>query len=244
MKQRFSTGVPDGWKVTVRPKAGEAVMVACQRPRAERAPKGDGDPERARLEAERRARQSIRRTVAEFCLTRMVTLTYAESRGPESRPVVVAELEAFVRKLRRELRGLVWVAVLEWHPSGHGWHIHVLVNRFVPKARWAELWGHGFVDVRLIKAKGNTSSRKATLKAANYAAKYIGKDRPEGAPERKSGEHRYHRPHGLVFEVIRSEGSPEELRAIIAHFLPSISWTWASWECEDWRGPQCVVFRE
>jgi hypothetical protein len=206
--------------------------------------KGGGDLERARLEAERRAKQSIRRTVAEFGLVRMVTLTYAESRGVESRPVVIDELAAFVRRLRKAYPKMVWCAVLEWHPSGHGWHIHVLVSRFLPKARWAELWGHGFVDVRLIKVKGSATSRKATLKAANYAAKYIGKDRPEGAPERKSGEHRYHRPHGLKFEILRSEGSPEELRAIVAHYLPSVSWVWCSWDVEDWRGPQCVVFRE
>jgi len=229
--------------LTIRPKCGEATMVA-QVPRRESTGLSRPDPGRAAREAARRASVQVRRLVSEHKLTRMWTLTLRESTLPEDRPVVVSKLQAFLRRVRTELPHVVWLAVLEWHPGGHGWHVHIVVNKFVPKPKIEEMWPHGFVDVRRISVRGDSSSRQAISKAASYLAKYVSKDPPEGAPPHVPGDHRYYRPLGLSCTELVAEGSYEEMVALAWQYFPAgVGWIWHSSMSTDWRAPPVLVFR-
>jgi hypothetical protein len=186
----------------------------------------------------------VRRFVAEHKLTRMWTLTMRDATTPEDRPVVVLRLQQFLRRVRLELPHVVWLAVLEWHPGGHGWHVHVVVDKFVPKAWISAQWRHGFVDVRRITVKGDSSSRQAVSKAASYLAKYVSKDPPPGAPPHVPGDHRYYRPLGLSLTELVAEGSYEEMVALAWEYFPAgVGWIWHSSMATDWRAPPVLVLR-
>lgn len=229
--------------LTIRPKCGEATMVA-QVPRRESTGLSRPDPERAAREASRRAAIQVRRFVAEHKLTRMWTLTLRAATIPEDRPVVVLKLQQFLRRVRLELPHVVWLAVLEWHPGGHGWHIHVVVNKFVPKQWIQSNWKAGFVDVRRITVKGDSSSRQAVSKAASYLAKYVSKDPPPGAPAHVPGDHRYYRPLGLSLTELIAEGSFEEMVSLAWTYFPAgVGWVWHSSMADDWRAPPVLIMR-
>lgn len=231
------------WLLTIRPRCGEATMIATI-PKRESTGLGRPDPERAQTEARRRAAVQVRRLVAEHKLTRMWTLTLAAATLPEHRPKVVLKLQQFLRRVRLELPHVVWLAVLEWHPGGHGWHIHIVVNRFVPKQWISRAWPHGFVDVRRISVKGDSSSRQAVSKAASYLAKYVSKPAPEGAPEHVRGDHRYYRPLGLSLTELVAEGSYEEMVALAWQYFPAgVGWLWHSSQASGWRAPPVLVMR-
>lgn len=187
---------------------------------------------------------AVRRLVSEYKLTRMWTLTLRAATTPEDRPVVVRLLQAALRKLRERDSKLIYLAVLEWHPKGHGWHVHLLTHKFVPKAVVQSCWTHGFVDARRIAVNGDSTSRSAVSKAASYVAKYVSKAPPEGAPPHLRGENRYFRPIGLCVVEIEAEGEFGDLYAVaIGYFSTGIGWEWWSATCPEWRGPPCVVMR-
>ncbi len=218
-------------------------MVA-QVPRRESTGLSRPDPGRAAREAARRAAVQVRRLVAEHKLTRLWTLTLRDSTLPEDRPVVVSKLQVFLRRMQREVPDLVWLAVLEWHPGGHGWHIHMVVDRWVPRALVERVWGHGFIDCRRISVRGDSSSRQATSKAASYIAKYVSKDPAPGAPPHVSGNHRYYRPLGLAVTELVAEGSYEEMVALAWTYFPAgVGWLWHSSMADDWRAPPVLVMR-
>ena len=229
--------------LTIRPKCGEATMIAMI-PRRESTGLSRPDPERAQSEARRRAAVQVRRFVAEHKLTRMWTLTLAKATLPEDRPRVVELLQRFTRRVRLELPHVVWLAVLEWHPGGHGWHIHMVVDKYVAKPKLQEMWIHGFVDVRRISVKGDSSSRQAVSKAASYLAKYISKPAPAGAPPHSPGDHRYLRPLGLSITELVAEGSYEEMCALAWEYFPAgVGWLWHSSMSDTWRAPPVLVMR-
>lgn len=231
------------WLLTIRPRCGEATMISMV-PKRESSGLSRPDPERADREARRRASVQVRRLVAEHRLTRMWTLTLREETTADERPIVVLKLQQFLRRVRLELPHVVWLAVLEWHPGGHGWHIHIVVNRFVPK-QWIQTnWKHGFVDVRRISVKGDSSSRQAVSKAASYLAKYVSKPAPEGAPPHVPGDHRYFRPLGLALTELVAEGSYEDMVRLAWEYFPAgVGWIWHSNQSEGWRAPPVLVLR-
>jgi hypothetical protein len=202
------------------------------------------DPERSAREAERRATTSIRRLVCEHGLTRMFTLTLREATTAEQRPLVVRRVQAFTRRVRSRFPRWKWLAVLEWHPGGHGWHVHLVVDRFLPKALVADLWGWGFVDARRIKVRGDSSSMAATRKAAAYVAKYVAKGGDDAAPPHVAGDHRYLRPLGLTWTEVEAEGEFGDLVAMVWNYwgVPP-SWLWWSGDDDRWRGPKVLVLR-
>lgn len=218
--------------------------MVLRRPHRESSGRGKPDPGRAAREAARRASVQVRRFVAEHKLTRMWTLTLRDATLPEDRPHVVLKLQQFLRRVRLELPHVVWLAVLEWHPGGHGWHIHIVVDKFVPKGWIQGAWKHGFVDARRISVKGDSSSRQAVSKAASYLAKYVSKDPPPGAPPHQPGDHRYYRPLGLGLTELIAEGSYEEMVALAWTYFPAgVGWIWHSSMATDWRAPACLVMR-
>lgn len=139
---------------------------------------------------------------------------------------------------------LKWLAVLEWHPGGHGWHVHMVVDRFVRKDVIEDLWGYGFVDARRIVVKGDTTSMASVRKASAYVAKYVSKPPPEGAPAHVSGDHRYLRPLGMSWTEVEAEGTFEALLAIAWGWWPTgIGWYWWSADEPSWRGCRTLALR-
>ncbi len=78
----------------------------------------------------------------------------------------------FVHKLRRLYPGLRVVRVLQKHEKGHGWHVHALMDRFIPaRVAWhqAELAGLGRIDMRMV-------SKERRQKAIAYVTRYVCRD--------------------------------------------------------------------
>ena len=60
----------------------------------------------------------------------------------------------FWRRLRASLgRDLPYAWVPEWHPKGHGLHVHFGVGEFVARRLTEAAWGHGFVHIKLLGAR-------------------------------------------------------------------------------------------
>ena len=112
----------------------------------------------------------------------------------------MAEVAAFVRRLRRAMRvdRMAYAVVPEFHKDGHV-HAHVLVGRYVPKAVAEKAWGHGWVDARKFRGRGG---REGARKAAAYAGKYVAKmfDEP------RAGRHRYEVGEGFQPDVVKRGG--------------------------------------
>ena len=108
------------------------------------------DPERSQQEAARRARAKLRRYAAANRLNRLGTLTYAGEGCSIMRQLRV-DVAEFFRGLRRRAGGepLPYVWVPEWHPGGHGLHVHFAVGRYVR---------HGADQARSGVAGSSTSS--------------------------------------------------------------------------------------
>lgn len=105
---------------------------------------------------------------------RFLTLTVPEHGLPLK--VVTSRFRAlrnspFVRNL---LKGHDYICVYEKHPGGHGWHIHIVLNRFIPIREFravAERYGFGRIHIELCGAD-----------IGKYISKYISKtiqERPD-----------------------------------------------------------------
>jgi hypothetical protein len=150
-----------------------------------------------------------------------------------------AQLQADVARFRRRLRERYpKVAVLtaaEWHPKGHGWHVHVALGGFVPKYALAAAWGCGFVDVRKIRSlEGGKAAARST---GRYLAKYLAKDQDGG--ERPDGSHAYEVTEGTQPIALRLSGlGYGGVYAGVAALLPGpVVYSWLSDGSEGWLGP-------
>ena len=135
------------------------------------------EPGRALAEAERRARGKVRRYCAANGLNRLGTLTYA-GEGCHDPVAVRGDIHRFFKGLRRGVgEALPYLWVPELHKTGHGWHVHFAVGRYIPRGLIEGSWGHGFVHIKLI---GNlpvgSGVREEARVAARYLSKYLGKE--------------------------------------------------------------------
>ena len=147
-----------GWSLTLVPAAFEAG--GCFRrfgPRESPLSGGVSDPVRSAAEAQRRARTKTRRYCVANRLNRLGTLTY-DGGGCHDPAQVKADVAGFFRELRRLLGGrpLPYLWTAEWHPGGHGLHVHFAVGRYVGRSLIAEAWGwkvisgRGFIHIKLL----------------------------------------------------------------------------------------------
>src|SRR5437870_4355768 len=82
------------------------------------------------------------------------------------------DVGAFFRLLRRALGRdafpYLWVG--EWHPKGHGLHVHFGVGRFIPRVAIKECWPHGFISIKLI---GDVPVPVTRFAEARVTARYL-----------------------------------------------------------------------
>lgn len=115
----------------------------------------------------RRTKQGVKKIFVKGDRLRFLTLTVPESSLPLR--IVSSRFRAFSnsRWWRTLMRDRSYICVYEPHPSGHGWHIHILTNQFVP---WREL-----DVVSRSYMFGHTDIESADSQCAFYVAKYITK---------------------------------------------------------------------
>lgn len=230
-----------GWFLSLYPDAAEAGGSFRGLDRPDRDGPGDWwervEPGRALAEAERRARGKVRRYCAANGLNRLGTLTY-RGEGQHDPRAVRADIARFFRELRREVGRLPYLWVPELHKTGHGWHVHFAVGRFVARGLIEEAWGHGFVHIKLIQSVPIGGGVRAEARvAARYLSKYLGKDL-SGA----GGLNRYDLAQGFQpkREVIEGRTEAGVLRVASERMGGPPAFVWRSATQKGWRGPSAV----
>src|SRR5438094_4137091 len=135
---KLGRAIPDGWWIVIYPDAGEAVATFRRGQQTDRHPAEglgrEATEDRAITEGVRRARGAVRRYCAANELDRLGTLTYRGA-GCHDEVQLRADVGLFFRVLRRRLGvpSLPYLWTGEWHPGGHGLHVHFAVGRYVDK---------------------------------------------------------------------------------------------------------------
>ena len=231
-----------GWLLALYPGAGEAggSFRGLDRPR----PGGGGtwgpepDEGRAGDEAARRARGRVRRYCAANGLNRFGTLTY-RGEGEHDPRVVRGDIHGFFRGLRRGLGGepfpYLWVP--ELHKTGHGFHVHFAVGRYIARGLIEEAWGRGFVHIKLMQGLPvGSGGREEARVAARYLSKYLGKGFSAG------GLNRYDVAQGFQPRAEPITGPTEAgvIGSASKRMGGRPDYVWRSETQEGWRGPKAV----
>jgi hypothetical protein len=235
----------EDWRVKVWEDAGEAVIWRAwdEGPGDDREI-GDGkgsapldDEQDNRDRAARRARSKVRRYSTVNQLSWLVTLTYRPPQ-PTDPVIVLADVQAFQRRLEVAHPALVWLRVFELHRSG-ALHVHFLTNGPHGAERRtraiAGLWGHGFVDARRFGNGGRGGSRRA----ARYASKYVSKGAVAGF-----GRHSYEVRQGYqpLFTTRPAYSLDAAWRMAVGTMGGEVpSFEWRSSSVDDWHGPPVVT---
>jgi len=194
--------------------------------------------------ASSRAAGELRRYVVANQLTRMWTLTYAEAQ--DQRRTVIGHVNGWLQRLRDYLGAPFPAAyVLEWHPGGHGLHVHVAVPvSFVRHGDMVRLWGHGHVQYSDLNGsvKAVAGRRDQARRLAGYLSKYMSKGWSES---HEPGAHRYEVTDGFqVRRVVSAHRSFDRaLAEIEAVAGKPVEVVWASGDGEDWDGPPAWCIR-
>jgi hypothetical protein len=241
------------WVLTLYPDAREASGV-WRKPRAS-GPAGAGmyesDEDRSAAEAARRAQGKIRRNCAANELNRLGTLTYA-GEGQHDPEALRLEVGEFFRRLRRGIkvrhlpmkRGVApdrpfpYLWVPQWHPGGHGLHVHFAVARYIARRVIESSWPHGFVHIKLLS---DLSTRSGPLEearlASRYLARYVGEQLDD--ERRRLGLHRYEVAQGYqpVEEKLHGRTIDEVIEAASERLGKRPRRVWRSEGTEGWHGP-------
>lgn len=227
------------WRLTIYPEAGEAggsvysVGLLQQTPRGGFMPGGGGSVEAAN----RRARGKLRRYCAANGLNRLGTLTY-RGEGCHDPDRLRHDVAQFFRRLRdRAGRDLAYAWVPEWHPGGHGLHVHFVVGRYVHYTTIRASWGHGHIHITALNhLPAGSGTRGEARLAARYLSKYLGKD---FGPASGTGLHRYEVAEGFQprTTMVRAPTWEEALALAEAEFEGPPVRVWRSADSVDWPGP-------
>jgi hypothetical protein len=228
-----------GWRFVLYPEAAEgggAFHSAAEPRHGVSAEAWD-----SRSDAARRAKGKVRRYCAANRLNRLGTLTYAGT-GCYDPAELRDDLADFFRKLRAEVgKPFPYLWVPEWHPKGHGLHVHFAVGRWIPYGDIKRAWGRGRSDIKLLGdlPVGSGTLGEARL-AARYLAKYVGKDLAAGG--QPSGLHRYEvaqgfQPRGVPIDGL-SAGEVLDWAEVFMDAPPEQ--VWRSDDVKDWAGPPAV----
>lgn len=227
------------WVVSLYPDAAEAggsLVFTAPSPVSWAVP----DPERSRVQAARRARTKVRRYCASNRLNRLGTLTY-DGDGCHDERQLRSDVGTFFRALRTGLDGpLPYLWVPEWHPQGHGLHVHFAVGRYVRRSLIADAWGRGFVHIKLL---GDVPSGAGDLGESRLAARYLAKYVTKGARDAvTTGLHRYEvaegfQPRRVSFTGTTGAAALAEATGAMAGEPERVWW---SRDDDAWQGPPAV----
>lgn len=213
-------------------------------------PKGSSaNPDRARAEAERRARTAIIRFCVQNQCDRLFTFTYAPDHLPSTRAEVWEHVAQVRRFLRDRFPDLVCVATIEGTVDPTDGcarvHVHVASNRFVPKPLLEAAWRwRGHVDPRRLHVRtdgfdfGN-GKRARARRAGAYIGKYVSKS--FGESDRSFNGRRYSCTKGATLRVVRARFLTHSEALAWASSLvggPIVGF-WSSSDAPDWCGPPC-----
>jgi hypothetical protein len=238
---------PDaGWSFTLCATAGEGGGSFQQSIRRvpEYVARGEAqDPERAAIEAGRRARSKLRRYCAANRLNRLGTLTYAGAGNHD--PLLFREhIGEFFRSLRESQGGtsFAYAWVPEWHKTGHGLHAHFALGQYAKKHLIDAAWGRGFTHIKLIGdlPVGSGALSEARV-AATYLSKYVSKTFAD-LEARDLGLHRYDVAQGFQPGVMRLTGrSADAVIGEASELMGGDPFTrWDSSEKADWQGAPAI----
>ena len=198
-------------------------------------------PADTRDAAARRARTHVRRYCADNRLNRLGTLTY-RGEGQHDPKALRLDIGEFFRGLRRDVgRSFPYLWVPEWHPGGHGLHVHFAVARFIAQGAIKRRWGRGHVHIKLL---GNLPVGSGTLGearlASRYLSKYLAKNLDVGG--QPAGLHRYEVAEGFQPASIEllGETKAEVLQAATDRMGAAPVKVWHSSEQREWPGPPAV----
>jgi hypothetical protein len=225
------------WSFNLYPEAGEGggCLVRPTRPLPTGGPP---DTARARQEAARRARGKLRRYCAANRLNRLATLTYA-GEGCSDPQQLREHVGEFFRSLRSQLDGerfpYAWTS--EWHPGGHGLHVHFVVGRYVRERLIREVWGRGITHIKRIQdLPVGSGPVEEARRAAGYLAKYVSKSLYD---DPTPGLHRYEVAQGFQPREVKLRGDSD--LAVIAAASEQMGsepvQVWRSQSVEGWRAP-------
>ena len=235
-----------GWSLTLYPGAAEAG--GCFYSARERVSGYVGgptaDPERAAVEAGRRARARLRRYCAANLLNRLGTLTYGPPRCTDPRQVR-EHVGLFFRNLREQVgEPFPYAWVPELHKDGVHFHVHFAAGRYIPRKDLDAAWGRGWVHIKLLGDLPVGSGKLAEARlAAGYLSKYVAKTFiDEQSGHRPRGLHRFDVAQGFKPDVIRLYGtSREDVIAQAADLMGGQPKTyWFSDEVDGWQGPPAM----
>lgn len=232
-----------GWRLTVYPEAGEVGGAFRSGQDCARKPgvRLDPDPEQNLADAGRRARGRVRRYAAANGLNRLATLTYSGD-GLHDTRMLRRDVRAFFRRLHARLgEPFPYVWVPEWHPGGHGLHVHFAVGRYIERRTLVACWSHGFVHIKLLgDLPVGSGVRGEARRAGRYLGKYVAKDADSGG--QPIGMHRYEVGQGFQPRQIVIERSTEQEALAAACLLMGgePEYVWRSRDQEDWDKPPAV----
>ena len=225
------------WSFNLYPEAGEGGGCLV-RPIKPLPTSGPPDRKRAQQEAARRARTKLRRYCAANRLNRLATLTYA-GEGCFDPLELRTHVGDFFRGLRGELGGeaFAYAWTSEWHPGGHGLHVHFAVGRYVRERLIRQVWGRGITHIKRIgDLPVGSGPVEEARRAAAYLAKYVSKSLDE---DPTPGLHRYEVAQGFQPRVIAFAGDSEAavVDAASVEMGGAPVQVWRSASVEGWRAP-------
>jgi hypothetical protein len=179
-------------------------------------------------------------------LDHLGTLTYRPPGCYEPRQAR-ADVAVFMRGLRASLgHRLPYVWVPEWHPGGHGLHVHFAVSQFIDHALIDRTWDRGHTFITYLRGAPGGSDRLAKARrTGRYLGKYVGKGFAEArdpSGRARPGLHRYDVAQGFQPVRLRLLGTSEaDVLAQAAAFMGAPPSTqWSSEGREEWTGPPVV----
>lgn len=163
--------------------------------------------------AARRARSRLRQLILASGCDHLLTLTYRENITDYRQACF--DLSAFVRKVKREQSGFVYVGVPEKQQRG-AWHWHLAVvgrqNVVFLRNCWRGVVGEGNIDVQPPKR----TKRNRRLAIVGYLGKYLAKGFKEG--HRELNGHRFRASLGIAVPAA-SILIPDHLRGEVKAYL-------------------------
>jgi hypothetical protein len=152
-----------------------------------------------------------------------------------------------MRALRASLgRRLPYLWVPEWHPAGHGLHVHFAVSTFIDHQLIDRSWGRGHTFITYLGGDPAGGDRLAKARRnGRYLGKYVGKSfagAPGPTERAQPGLHRYDVAQGFQPVRLRLLGdSQADVLAQATAFMGALPSTrWSSDAVEGWDGPPVV----